>query len=42
MNIDRLRYPGEARLFDLELIYAIGQTLQSESALVIGAEGAPI
>jgi len=37
-----LRNLHEPRLFDLEFIQAIGQALQSQSALVIGAEGAPI
>jgi hypothetical protein len=42
MDIDGLRYLCKPKLMDLELIHSIRQTLQSQSALVIRAEDAPV
>ena len=38
MDIDRLGYPSETRLVDLDLIYTVGQTLQNQGPLIIAAE----
>jgi len=42
MDIDRLRYLREPRLVNLDLIHTIGHALQIQSALIVGAEDAPI
>lgn len=38
MDIDRLRYPRETQLVDLDLIHTEGQTLQNQGPLIIGAQ----
>ena len=42
MEIDGLRYLRKSRLADLNLVHTKRQALQSQSALVIGAEDAPV